>query len=128
MTNPNAARPNPLVTAIGEALRKKVTEMQEQAGQGALNSPQEVSGGLPKPDRQEIKDKSLSWVWKGPGDIRVEAVYVRETQGYVVSLDVSQNESACDLTSHESKMLGEILLSAYQWEQIWQSHVGEFLA
>lgn len=126
MINPNAAKPNPVVTAIGEALRKKVTEMQEQAGQGALNSPQEVSGGLPKPDRQKIGDKVLSWAWEGPGNILVEATYSKESKDYLIAFSVPETD--CDLTPHESKMLGEMLLSAYQWEQIWQSHVGEFLA
>lgn len=86
-----------------------------------------VSGTLPKPDEQIIKDDKIQWFWNHPKlDFHINATYFRASAAWEIRMygDDSRNEL---VGSTMATWIAEALLSAVQWEYIWQANVGQFL-
>lgn len=135
MTNPDAPRtPQP---QLGEAMKKLADSLKQKAPQANAEENQDISGGLPKPDKQTIggsgvSKSSIRWEWNPlpEKEVQVIAVYDREAAvKYGVHLCLEgDDEREVDLAPEECKALGESLISAWQWEEVWQQHAGEYLA
>jgi len=89
-----------------------------------------VRGELPKPSSQDLKDDYIQWNWHSPAstDWSVVATYSRTDQTYQIDILLQSHDSTMILDSNEAKSLGEALLAASSWENVWQQHAGEFLA
>lgn len=128
----------PAPGAFTQALKQAIEQSAErsQTAIGDEDEAGEVSGGLPKPNFQHIHANTISWQWNPlVGKISVEAVYDRKNTTYDVAMNVNVGKGGYDggtmvdvaLTADESKTLGETMLAAHQWAEVWQGHVGEFL-
>ena len=123
-----AQKPNPNLAQFAEALGKNFQKrMKEKGGDN-------VEGQLPKPDFQHLHPKLIEWQWNPiQGKCSIRAVYSKVHKTYDVTVIVNRHDNGdtttaeLALTGTECKILGEALLSAYQWETCWQAHVGEFL-
>jgi hypothetical protein len=125
MTAPKGVNPQD----IGKALAGLGARMREQreARQSEVTIPPEDDSKyvMQKPDSQDIGEEEISWKWEFPVNVIV-AVYSKITGRYHIGL--SCNNLDTELSSDEAKSLGLALLSAHQWETVWQQHAGEFLA
>lgn len=91
---------------------------------------------LPKPNSQEIGNGIIVWRWHLNDAILVESVLATrnandiglEKDQYIVNLKMpeSQNFSYTFLDSL-TKKIGQALLSAWNWQEIWKIHAGDFL-
>ena len=91
----------------------------------------EAGGTLPKPNTQELRGTFIRWTWiPCPKELhrpaaKVTATYSRTSRDYKVEVDVDQSNAIFD--GDQAKAFGEALISAWQWQFIWQQNVGQFL-
>jgi hypothetical protein len=94
-----------------------------------------VSGeiSLDKPARQAIFPNYIEWTWNA-GEVNFVSVYYTEDTAmgkagtYAVDITGDLDNLIDVLTPTEARQLGQALLSAALWENVWQQHVGEYLA
>ena len=96
----------------------------------------DVANILPKPVNQSIGDGVIVWRWVIPGDIVVESVLATRTANqsslekgeYVVGVQFPESENATyALYGDTAKDVGQAILSAWNWKNIWRLHAGDFL-
>lgn len=97
---------------------------------------EDVANILPKPVSQEIGDGVIVWTWMVPGDITVESVLATRNNNqsklekgeYVVGVKLPESEnSTYALHGDTAKDLGQAILSAWNWKNIWRVHAGDYL-
>lgn len=97
----------------------------------------DVANVLPKPDTQDIGDGVIVWRWEVlNGSIMVESVLATREENqaklakdeYVVSVDLPVSENGkYSFYDESSKEVGQAILSAWNWKEIWKLHAGDFL-
>jgi hypothetical protein len=118
--------------ALGEAARQKAKSQNGDQGEAEDNE----LAQLTKPNSQEIgvpgmSSNTIHWVWGGLPRCTVEAYYRpatdERTPEYSVHLELD-DDGPLEFSANQARDVGAALLSAYQWESVWQQHAGEFLA
>lgn len=83
-----------------------------------------VLNTLPMPSKQEILPSEIRWTWKIGLHGTVQAFYFGATNEFHVELNTA---GMLCLKPDESLALGQALVSAWNWENVWQQHVGHFV-
>lgn len=81
-----------------------------------------VAGQLPRPISQSVGDFLISWQWLPLGEYRVsvKAQFDRNDGSWHISI-----KNVGSFSPEEAKLLGEALLSAYNWKDIWKLHFAD---
>lgn len=120
---------------LAQVLDKIVEAMSKPREGGVKSEKGEVANILPKPDSQDIGDGLIIWHWKTK-DVTVESVLVTKENNpvklpkgtYLVNLQMPQTDNcAYSLLGESAKEIGQAILSAYNWQNIWKLHAGDFL-
>lgn len=115
-----------LADALKEAMEKK-NEIIEETQAEDLNI-------LPMPVEQIVEDHSMAWIWIPMGGVFVVGrlftadVNERKKGDWVVELAIPGIDTDCyALTDEAPKTIGQALISAWNYKNIWKQHAGEFL-
>lgn len=118
-------------------LAQVLDKIVEGMGKAKKNvSTDDAANILPKPISQEIGDGVIVWRWMVPGEIVVEAVLATRTDNqsglekneYVVGIQMPDSENdTYALFGDAAKHLGQAVLSAWNWQNIWRLHAGDYL-
>lgn len=109
--------------AIVEGLQKAAAKQTPEDEAEDLNI-------LPKPNKQEIKKDLglIEWYWYC-GLYTVHSCLQTPTGEYKIELTGASGETPQQIFEpEEAKMVGQALLSAWNWQEIWQMHAGSFIA
>ena len=92
---------------------------------------------LPKPQTQEIGDGVIVWRWTlCDGNVVIESVLATREPNqssmskdeYGIGLKMPDSENGTyALSSGVAKEIGQAILSAHNWKEIWKLHAGDFL-
>jgi hypothetical protein len=88
----------------------------------------QVAGQLPRPVSQSITDEYFCWQWLplGEGRLDVKAYFFRNTKRWAVE-EASISKLLIFPDPEDAKLVGEALLSAYNWQFIWKEHFVDFI-
>lgn len=138
--NPNAKKPLGLVERLNEAAKKA-----QQAAQEDSMPPKEDLNILPFPLSQQIKRNDcgawLQWEWEpvGMGIKIIGLLYTQDSswpdsgiedkpQGhYEVQLSLPTDDYVHTFDPVIAKGIGQSLIAAWNWKDIWKEHAGTFL-
>lgn len=98
-----------------------IVQQKREKEQDSVANMDNVSGTLPLPATQDIHPDYLEWKWED-GAVPVIAVYSKPEEDYYIIVN------GVTIDSDQAKALGEILLSASRWRDIWQINAGLYLA
>lgn len=84
-----------------------------------------VSGQLPRPTRLAVTDQAFFWEWQLDGGIDIVATYLKATEEWNVTVDFHGLENQT-FSLEAAKNLGEALLSAYEWQQVWKLFFADY--
>lgn len=96
----------------------------------------DVLNMLPKPNNQEIGDGIIVWRWHLTSGTVIEAILATrhsnqvnlEKDTYVVNVQFPKsNNCSYSFFDDTAKEIGQALLSAWNWQNVWKLHVGDFL-
>ncbi len=97
----------------------------------------DLANVLPKPETQEIGDGIIAWRWTlCDGSVTIESLLATRDDNqanmrkdeYTVNLKMPEsNKGTYILNGEVAKNLGQAILSAYNWKDIWKLHAGDFL-
>ena len=110
---------NAFANLLDSIVQRKVEQdtvagMSNESGDG-------VSGTLPLPATQDIQPEYIRWEWTDP-HVFVNAFFDKENSGYYIEVN------GITINADQARILGEVLLSASRWQDIWQAHAGFYLA
>lgn len=113
-----------------------IDKIAEGLGKGKAETP-EVANVLPKPITQDIGDGVIVWRWEIlNGSITVESTLATREPNqaklakdeYVVAVAFPESDNATYCFYDDSaKDVGQAILSAWNWKEIWKLHAGDFL-
>jgi hypothetical protein len=122
---------------FAQVLDKLVEGLNKAKKNGSsISTSSDVANVLPKPTNQNIGDGVIVWQWMVPGEVIVEAVLATRTHNqsslekgeYVVGVQFPESENATyALYGDSAKDVGQAILSAWNWKNIWRLHAGDFL-
>lgn len=118
---------------IAQFLDKLAEGMGKMKEQSDSNS--DMVNILPKPSTQEIGDGIIVWRWFSSGVVVEATLATRENNQskiavgkYVIAMKMPESDNAMYCLYEDSaKEIGQMLLSAYNWQNIWKLHAGDFL-
>jgi hypothetical protein len=114
-----------------EAAERKAAELQPD-----IDDPtHEYLNILPMPDTQVISEKWIEWQWnvfehRVFGILYTQSYEFHQPGSYEVQLSMScgpKAQSVFVVSPDEAKALGQALISASNWRNIWKEHAGYFL-
>jgi hypothetical protein len=117
------------VNPIAEILKAIITKI-VAAGIGeenAIAGKGTVGGALPKPATQQITDEYLIWEWfpfESSDQVVITAELNRSTKEWNVGLRCIRQMT---MNADEARLLGEALLSAYEWKTTWKLHFADMM-
>lgn len=92
---------------------------------------------LPLPTTQDIVfDKWIRWTWENfcASDAKVVVtLYLSDYENFFpagefdIELVFSQKTDVYGMTANEAKALGQAIVSASNWHNVWKRHVGTFI-
>lgn len=126
------------VDAIKDALSKAGKQIQDnlKAGPGKISelpSETEDLNILPLPDTQWISKDEVEWVWAIEPNTQVSvvlhAVDKDDHRGgdFEIILHQHKSEDYRSINATYAKRLGQVLISASNWHNVWKDHVGTLL-
>jgi len=80
-----------------------------------------VKGTLPLPASQDIQPDHIKWEWTN-AHVPITAYFAKDDSSYYIEID------GVTIDADHAKTLGEVLLSAARWRDIWQANAGLYLA
>lgn len=121
-----------IVEKISEAAEaKRLAREEDEATELELNDDLNI---LPFPISQTIDQEygEITWkwdTWSSPEpETSPQVIAILETRVDRYTVKIEGSTSLQDSLSPENaKMLGQALVSAWNWKEIWQSHAGSFL-
>lgn len=121
----NSSKPNNAVgkkfTDLLSNVAQRAKEIQEQQARQAQNG---VPDELPKPKTQTVYDNRFEWYWEPLPDFRIIAVLDRELLSWIVDFNVPGELNTFDIA--DAKKLGEALIAANAWKDIWKEHFADY--
>lgn len=122
-------------SGIAQFMDKLMEGMNKAKAEGNTNS--DVANVLPKPNTQDIGDGVIVWRWEVlDGAVMIESVLATRDDNqahlskdeYVVSIDLPASETGkYSFYDDSAKEVGQAILSAWNWKEIWKLHAGDFL-
>lgn len=104
-------------------------------GNGSGSDEAEDLNKLPKPTEQKIDKEQgyIEWSWGcGSTDYKVVSSLNTVTGEYYVTIQrvvtSAQTPGVFGMSGDDAKIVGQALVSAWNWQEIWQMHAGEFIA
>lgn len=120
--------------------------MQEKGEQLENQEPQDDLNVLPFPVTQEISEKFIQWRWEPCNFVRVYAILYTQNQTRETSKGPNQiakgyfevqfstelesevtNGNILSYSAEEAKAIGQAMVSASNWINVWKDHAGMFL-
>lgn len=114
-----------------------IDKLAEGISKSKQASTDDVANVLPKPETQEIGDGVIVWRWETlGGSVIIESTLATREPNqahlaqdeYVVALKLPTSDNDTYAFYDDSaKDVGQAILSAYNWKEIWKLHAGDFL-
>lgn len=120
---------------LAQFLDKVVEGMGKMKENNSQNN-SDLANVLPKPTTQTIgEDGTIYWSWITPTDILVQSLLATKENNeekiakneYIVRIFMQCKQDVLTFKDEEAKLIGQAVLSAYNWQNIWKIHAGEFL-
>jgi hypothetical protein len=80
-----------------------------------------------KPADQVLLPHQIQWNWYLPRTYWVKAIFWKETSGWDIEFGVTDSMQTANIDPEDAKTIAQALLSAIEWQHVWQQHAGEFL-
>jgi hypothetical protein len=117
--------------ALANALDKALDSLSKRA----KSDDGDVLNMLSKPSIQSIGDGFILWRWNLDSCVVESVLATRQSNdlglnkdSYVVNLHLPESdEYSYTMFDDTAKEIGSTLLSAWNWQNIWKMHVGDFL-
>ena len=108
------------------ATKKKESEkMTKESGEKGATVESDDLNILPLPTTQRVGTHSLTWTWTCDTTLVVSTLDVVEDRYHVTLRRTSWGEEY--LAGDNAKILGQALISAWNWKNVWKQHAGELL-
>lgn len=128
-----------ILGGIAQKLKERGEQMQEQQGD---DEEVEDLNILPFPNSQNIygNNGTIVWEWIVNEEVTVTAVlYTKDDTpeggntgfkkgDYNIVQHTCDDSGENDWTPEDAKILGQALISASNWKNIWRDHAGKFIA
>ena len=109
------------------ATKKKESEkMTKESGEKGATVESDDLNILPLPTTQRVGTHSLTWTWTCDTTLVVSTLDVVEDR-YHVTLHAGNSRGEEYLAGDNAKILGQALISAWNWKNVWKQHAGELL-
>lgn len=114
---------------IANALDKAFSKLGKKSEGDVLNM-------LPKPDSQSIGDGVIVWQWIVEDKVFIQSVLATrnhnqlgmEKDQYLVTVKMPESEDfSYAMFDETAKDIGQALLSAWNWQNVWKLHAADFL-
>lgn len=116
-------------SSIANALDKAFANMGKKSDGDVLNM-------LPKPDSQSIGNGIIVWQWIVEDKVFIQSVLATrntnelglEKDGYLVTVKMPESDDfSYSMFDETAKDIGQALLSAWNWQNVWKLHAADFL-
>lgn len=119
-------------SGAGPEFRDLLNKLQDAAARAKAEDTDDEADDLnilPKPDKQEIKRPlgTIEWDWNCTENITVRSILVQGSHAYNVFIETTV-DFEYPLCAEEAKIVGQALVSAWNWRDVWQFHAGGFIA
>lgn len=113
---------------VGGLNKMKEANATKEASSGGGETEADLVNILPKPAKQVIGENGvITWGWNGRF-ANVEGILNIAKDEYVVTVELPKiNGTKYHLSDETARELGQTLLSAYNWKNIWKLHVGDYI-
>lgn len=128
---------NNLADALKEAIQKNgdnVSDNDDNIGSEVMETEPEDLNILPLPVQQSVESTRMVWVWTPMEGVFVFGkLYTAHDDGFnpgdwIVELTIPGIDTeSYALTDDAPKLIGQALISAWNYKNIWKQHAGEFL-
>lgn len=122
----------------GKNLLELLKEAAEKSSEDAPQTEQDDLNILPLPIDQRVEDDSMLWIWLPSEDtVVLGRLYTKHSDGYepgdyIVELSMPKaiegvHTESFILNNDGAKVIGQCLVSAWNYKNIWKEHAGDFL-
>lgn len=122
-----------ILDKLSEAAKKKAETTAEVEQQQQNENQREDLNVLPLPDDQAIHDDCIIWTWEcnGNDNFSVQAVLFtagnKKGQYQVEMFHTCIRSNVVGFLFDEAKEVGQALISAWQYQNVWKDHAGDFM-